>query len=77
MNLFKWFKYNSSHHEPVLDRADKAIKIADELTDTMRRYKSGNDPVEALIIDLRRHRKNVPFLTTVYEAVQEAKPYPY
>ena len=77
MNLFKWFKYNSSRHEPVLDRADKAIKIADELTDTMRRYKSGNDPVEALIIDLRRHRKNVPFLTTVYEAVQEAKPYPY
>jgi hypothetical protein len=75
MNLFKWFKRDMA--QPALDRADKAIRIADELTNAMRHYRSSNDAVESLIIDLRRHRRNIPFITTVYEAIQEAKPYPH
>ncbi len=74
MNILRWFK---PHKKPVaIERANVAIRMADELTQSMRSYSSGNDPIKGLMADLWQHRNNVPFVTTVYEAIQEVKP-PY
>ena len=50
-----------------------AIIMADEITEIMRQYSNGNDPVKGLMADLWRHRNNIPFMTTVFEAIQEVK----
>lgn len=73
MGIFNWFKRHT--FSPAVEKADTAIKMADELTVEMKRYSSGDDPIKSLISDLWRHRNNVPFVTTVYEAIQEVKPY--
>ena len=56
----------------AIAKADLAIRLIDEfLLDLLQ-----DDPVRELIADIVRHQHNVPFMVTVYEAVQEVKP-PY
>lgn len=69
--MFDWFKINKA--SPALEKADNAIAMVDDLTNSMRAYSAGNDPVKALMSDLWQHRNNVPFVTTIYEAIQEVK----
>lgn len=71
--MFHWL-FKKTKTSPALQKADTAIAMVNDLTNTMRAYSSGNDPVKALMSDLWQHRNNVPFMVTVYEAIQEVKP---
>lgn len=49
-----------------------AMKISDELRERMRSYSEGADPAKGVLADIWSQRHNVPFMTTVVEAVAEA-----
>lgn len=52
---------------------DRAIAVSDELIQHMQEASRSKDAVRAVMADIWAQRKNVPFMTTVVEAVQEAK----
>jgi len=54
--------------------ADKAIEMADDLTSHIRNLNGNTNTVKSIISDIWHYRENTPFVTTVYEAVQEVKP---
>lgn len=51
----------------------RAMQVSGELLERMRNYSNGNDPARAVMADVWAQNHNIPFLTTVHEAVQEAK----
>jgi hypothetical protein len=54
--------------------ADEAIEMADSLTNHIRNLNGNTHTVKAMISDIWHYRENTPFVTTVYEAIQEVKP---
>ena len=54
--------------------ADKAIDMADNLTNEIKNLNGNTHTIKARISDIWRYRENTPFVTTVYEAIQEVKP---
>jgi len=52
---------------------DTAMRISDELIEKMERASQSKDVVPAMMADIWLQRHNVPFVTTVYESVQEMK----
>jgi hypothetical protein len=51
----------------------KAIASSDDLIRRMQEASRSKDAVRAVMADIWAQRHNVPFMTTVVEAVQEAK----
>lgn len=56
------------------DLADIAILMADTLTNQIRNLNGNTPVVKEMIGDIWYNRENTPFVTTVYEAIQEVKP---
>lgn len=56
------------------DLADIAIDMADNLTNQIRNLNGNTHTVKQMISDIWYFRENTPFVTTVYEAIQEVKP---
>ena len=54
--------------------ADIAILMADNLTNQIRNLNGNTSAVKQMIGDIWHYRENTPFVTTVYEAIQEVKP---
>ena len=54
--------------------ADVAIDMADILTNQIRNLNGNTHIVKEMIGDIWHNRENTPFVTTVYEAIQETKP---
>lgn len=54
--------------------ADVAIDMADILTNQIRNLNGNTHIVKEMIGDIWHNRENTPFVTTVYEAIQEVKP---
>lgn len=54
--------------------ADIAIDMADTLTNQIRNLNGNTGTVKEMISDIWHYRENTPFVTTVYEAIQETKP---
>jgi hypothetical protein len=54
--------------------ADKAIDMADNLTNEIKNLNGNTHTIKAMISDIWHYRENTPFVTTVYEAIQEVKP---
>jgi hypothetical protein len=54
--------------------ADIAIDMADTLTNQIRNLNGNTGTVKEMISDIWHYRENTPFVTTVYEAIQEIKP---
>lgn len=54
--------------------ADIAILMADTLTNQIRNLNGNTPVVKEMIGDIWYNRENTPFVTTVYEAIQEVKP---
>ena len=52
---------------------NQATRINTELIMHMREVSGSTDAVRAIMADIWAQHNNVPFLTTVYEAVQEMK----
>lgn len=55
------------------DSYARAMIVSQDLLARMRESSKSSDPARAVMADLWHQRHNVPFLTTVVEAVQEAK----
>jgi hypothetical protein len=51
----------------------RAMKASDELLATLREHEEHTDAARSIIFDIWKQARNIPFMTTVYEAVQEAK----
>jgi hypothetical protein len=51
----------------------KAMATSDDLLTRMRSASQSTDPFRALLADIWAQHHNVPFMTTVVEAVEEAK----
>lgn len=51
----------------------EAVRANTELIARMREGSQSNDPIRALMADLWSQHHNIPFMTTVYEAVKEMK----
>lgn len=51
----------------------EAMRESSDLITRMRDNSNCNDAARAIMADVWSQHHNVPFLTTVYEAVQEAK----
>lgn len=56
------------------NQADSAIALADKLVTEIRSMNGNTHTVKEMISDIWAHRENTPFVTTVYEAIQEVKP---
>lgn len=54
--------------------ADIAMNMADTLTNHIRNLNGNTHIVKEMIGDIWHHRENTPFVTTVYESIQEIKP---
>jgi len=52
---------------------DNAMRISDDLIEKMERASQSKDVVPAMMADIWLQRHNIPFVTTVYESVQEMK----
>lgn len=52
---------------------DKAVGASDDLIQRMRDSAPSTAAVRAVVTDVWAGHRNIPFLTTVYEAVQEMK----
>lgn len=52
---------------------DEAMKVSGDLLRRMRETSGSTDAARALMADIWQQNHNVPFMTTVYESVQEAK----
>lgn len=51
---------------------ETAMEISDELHRRMMAHSTGSDPARGVMADIWSQRNNVPFMTTVVEAVAEA-----
>jgi hypothetical protein len=51
----------------------RAMEVSDDLISQMRNASSLRDPGRSVVADIWKRRHNVPFMTTVYEAVAEMK----
>lgn len=51
----------------------KAMRANDDLISRMRECSISNDAARGVMADVWSQHHNVPFMTTVYESVQEAK----
>lgn len=61
-------------NQAVADAAyDKAVGASDDLIQRMRDSAPTTAAVRAVVTDVWAGHRNIPFLTTVYEAVQEMK----
>lgn len=60
---------------PAPTRGDQAYAEAMNESDDLRKrlQEAGNSAAGTIVTDVWAHRRNMPFLTTVHEAVQEAK----
>lgn len=56
---------------PTESRVAVALRESDELLQKMRTAYQSNDPVRQAMADLWAQRHNVPYVTSVYETVQE------
>lgn len=69
--------FRSRAAEPAPSKGDVAYEAAmnesDELLKQMRNASSSSDAARAVMADVWAQNHNVPFLTTVYETVQEMK----
>ena len=54
--------------------ANRAIDMADSLTKQIKNLNGNTHTVKDMIGDIWYNRENTPFVTTVYEAIQEVKP---
>lgn len=63
--------------EPAPSKGDRAYAAvmdeSDEILRHMRESSRSTDAARAVMADIWQQNHNVPFLTTVYESVQEAK----
>jgi hypothetical protein len=50
-----------------------AIRVSKDLIDQMRKDQDSRNPVTALMADIWMQRHNMPYMTTIYEAVQEVE----
>lgn len=56
------------------DRAyEEAMGVSNELIARMRESAESNDAARAVMADIWAQNHNIPFMTTVYQSVQEAK----
>lgn len=58
----------------AISRANEAIAMADEITAKVKKANGTTDTIVLIIVDILNNKDNIPFVTTVYEAVQEIKP---
>mgnify|MGYP003386932472 CR=1 FL=1 len=62
---------------PLPTKADRtyarAMAVSDDLLRKMHDYSRSNDAALAVMADVWAQNHNVPFMVTVYEAVEEAK----
>lgn len=58
---------------PAEAKYQQAMAVSDDLLERMREASQSTDAARALMADLWHQKHNMPFLTTVYESVQEAK----
>jgi hypothetical protein len=58
---------------PGSDAYDRAMNVSGELLVKMQKYSHSTDAPRAIMADVWVHNHNIPFMTTVFEAVQEAK----
>ncbi len=74
--IFKRFG-NGANGNGHLTKGDgayaRAMAVTDDLLDKMREASQSTDAARSVISDVWAQAHNVPFMTTVYEAVQEAK----
>jgi hypothetical protein len=67
--------FNGKNKKLTADQlADKAIDMADNLTNEIKNLNGNTHTIKAMISDIWHYRENTPFVTTVYEAIQEVKP---
>lgn len=50
-----------------------AMRESDELLADMREAEKTSDPIRSMVASLWAHRSNVPFATTLHEAVEEMR----
>ena len=63
-----------AHQPPRSDMAfGAAMNTSDDLISRMRESSGSKDAVRAIMADIWAQHHNIPFMTTVYEAVQEMK----
>jgi len=70
-----WLRRLFGHREP--SHADSvfgtAMRESGELINNMREASNSTDVFRAMMADIWAQHRNVPFMTTVYESVQEMK----
>lgn len=66
--------FNRNKNKTADELADQAISMADTLTHDIRNLNGNTHTIKAMISDIWHYRENTPFVTTVYEAIQEVKP---
>ncbi len=63
------------HHMTAGQAAyNRAMRVTDDFISQIRQ--ASNHPVRAVVSDIISHADNVPFMTTIYEAVEEMKVVP-
>lgn len=73
MSLIGRLLGRSAERSDVDDRYARAMTLTDEVTTRMREAAASTDVARAVMADIWSQNHNVPFLTTVVEAVQEMK----
>ena len=69
--LAKIFRRGAETHNQADELYHKARAEADEFIDRLKELSAADEPVCQLFADLWQFRKNVPVVTTMYEAHQE------
>lgn len=73
--ISRLFGSRPSKPDPVVTEADEsyaaAVRESDDLLAKMKAAYSSTDPVRQAMADIWAQRHNVPFQTTITEAVQE------
>lgn len=59
------------HKQIQADSYETAMRASDELIEQMRASQASPDPVRQTIAGIWEHRKNGPFVVTVFESTQE------
>lgn len=72
MNLMD-FLFGGFHARSSDAAYSRAMSASDDLIQRMHENSRSTDAARAVMADIWAQNHNVPFMTTVYEAVQEAK----
>lgn len=72
MGRLKEFLRPTTQYQPSAAYRD-AMQVSNELIGDLRDGYKKNDVIRQLFSDIHEQRDNVPFVTTVYESVQEMK----